>query len=126
MKFSRRSLAATGIASFAALGMALPSGAVAGEEYYLGAPGSWGLLYGYNGTNGARHSLTRISVRAPGTSPSLCVYGADGNNINVRNTAYYCITSGDLAAATLGGVLRYPKVENQGPGALNGRALSEW
>lgn len=107
--------------------VAAPSQASAAQEYYLGdAAGTWGWIYGYTSEHGARHSLTRISVRTSATASTICTYGADGNNMNVRNTAEYCIVSGTLAEATLGGILRYPWTTNKGPGLTNVRALSEW
>jgi hypothetical protein len=122
-----RTLAATA-AMLGLAGAAIPTTAFAGSEYFAASAGNWVTLYAGYHTYGARHSLTRISVRSPGTAPDVCVYGKDENNAS-RNTAYYCIVTGTLAETpTLAGTsLRYPWVENFSNAlAYDVRALSEW
>jgi hypothetical protein len=126
VRFRATVVAATAMLSLA--GSTLPATASAGSEYFAAGAGTWVTLYAGYYTHGARHSLTRISVRSPGSAPPVCVYGKDENNVN-RNTDFYCIVSGDLASTpTLAGtVLRYPYVENQASAtAYDVRALSEW
>jgi hypothetical protein len=127
MKRTARFRATVGVA--VALGIAIPGTANAYSEYFFSFAGSWGWMTPGFETHGNRHSLTRISMRIQASSsPWACVWGADGNNVNVRNTSYYCATSSDLAEVSLGGILRYPwaGLSSGAGGGLNTRALSEW
>lgn len=117
------------IVTVVALGLVMPGTAHAGIEYFFSIPGAFGQMPVGLATHGARHSLTRISARVQGTNNIwVCVYGADQNNVNIRNTAYYCAYPSDLAEVSLGAILRYPWVSNDinAPSAAYARARSDW
>ncbi|RYG85801.1 MAG: hypothetical protein EON59_11445 [Alphaproteobacteria bacterium] len=106
--------------------MGAPATASAYDDYFRSSPNNFEIIFLNSGKNGARHSLTRISTRHNnGANANLCVYGADGNNVNNRNTSFYCAVSSDLADVSLGGILRYPWDLNNG-GNTYARSLSQY